>query len=140
MKTRPSVLDVGQCDMDHGAIAAMLHRAFGAKVDRAHGAADACAAFNSGRYDLILVNRIFDRDGDQGLDLVRRLKANAGSAHVPVMLVSNFADAQQAAVAAGAVTGFGKAALDARETIELLRRHLGACVPTAGTHDAQTSV
>ena len=37
------------------------------------------------------------------------------------MLVSNYADAQQAAVAAGAIEGFGKAELGADETEEKLR-------------------
>ena len=40
------------------------------------------------------------------------------------MIVSNFEDAQKTAVEAGAVQGFGKAALDSDETKELLAKYL----------------
>ena len=56
--------------------------------------------------DLLLVNREpvgFDREG---LDLVRELCG--GESNVKVMLVSDYADAQNDAVAAGALPGFGK--------------------------------
>lgn len=56
--------------------------------------------------DLILVNRILDGryEEEQGLGLIRR----AVERGVPVMMISNYADAQAAAVQAGAVPGFGK--------------------------------
>ena len=44
---------------------------------------------------------------------------------IPVMLVSNFADWQEKAVAAGAQYGFGKAALNAPETLSRLSEVLG---------------
>jgi hypothetical protein len=44
---------------------------------------------------------------------------------MPVMLVSNFEDAQQQAIKAGAERGFGKGALTAASTEELLKTHLG---------------
>ena len=40
------------------------------------------------------------------------------------MVVSNFEDAQKTAVEAGAVQGFGKAALESNETKELLAQYL----------------
>ena len=40
------------------------------------------------------------------------------------MMVSNYADAQDKAVADGAVSGFGKAALDDPATVELLGTYL----------------
>jgi len=43
---------------------------------------------------------------------------------VPVMLVSNFADAQAQAVESGALPGFGKAALNAPETLARLKEQL----------------
>lgn len=120
----PRVLDVGQCDMDHGAIAGMLQREFGAAVDRADTADEALAAIRQEQYDLVLVNRIFDHDGSEGLGLIQRLKADEKRATVPVMLVSNYEEAQDQAVAGGAVRGFGKAVVEAPETIKALAAHL----------------
>src|SRR5688572_5220575 len=104
MTTR-RVLSVGQCDLDHGNISRELRGRYGCEVVRAHTADDALAQLKGGSFDLVLVNRIFDADGGSGLELVRQVRG------APVMLVSNFDDAQAQAVAAGAVPGFGKAAL-----------------------------
>lgn len=41
------------------------------------------------------------------------------------MLVSNFSDAQEQAVASGAVRGFGKAGLQAPSIVDLLKPFLG---------------
>ena len=58
---------------------------------------------------LLLVNRVLDGRfdvGGSGIELIKSItsKADAG----PTMLVSNYADAQQEAEAAGALPGFGK--------------------------------
>lgn len=125
---KPRVLDVGQCDFDHGNISRILGARFGAVVERCHGAEDALRATAKEKYDLVLVNRIFDRDGDEGLKLIARMHSNKGPAgnHSPVMLVSNFADAQAQAVQAGAVPGFGKAALESETTMQTLNQFLSA--------------
>ncbi len=104
----PRVLDVGQCSMDHGSIARHLRSAYGADVARAHSTADALRAVRSGGFDLVLVNRVLDSDGSPGLDLIRALKADPALAEVPVMLVSNYPDAQTEAGGLGALPGFGK--------------------------------
>ena len=70
----------------------------------------------------MLVNRILDRTGEEGLDFIRDLKADPALASVPVMLVSNFADAQRQAVELGARPGFGKDAIGRPETVTALRR------------------
>ena len=49
---------------------------------------------------------------------------DAALAALPVMLVSNYPDAQQEAQAAGAVPGFGKAQVSSPETLDLLRTYL----------------
>jgi len=41
---------------------------------------------------------------------------------VPIMLVSDYEEAQDAAVASGALRGFGKSQLYEPQTIELIRR------------------
>jgi two-component system chemotaxis response regulator CheY len=103
------VLSVGQCGYDHGSIARGLRDGFGAETVAAGSRAEAIEALKGGGYDLVLVNRVFDRDGTRGVDLVRALKADPALSSVPVMLVSNHASAQGEAVRLGAVEGFGKA-------------------------------
>lgn len=128
------VLDVGQCDMDHGNITQLLTTAFGAAVDRAHSAKEAIEALTSTEYDLVLVNRVFDADGFEGLGFIQQTQEETATRTVPVMLVSNFDDAQDSAVALGAVRGFGKADLHENATIELLTAALRTAKQAA--HDA----
>ena len=118
------ILDVGQCDMDGSRMATLWKKQWGATVDRCHLAEDALKLASKSDYSLILVNRILDADNSSGLDLIRDLIKTGTSA--PVMLVSNFPEAQQAAVALGAVQGFGKADLNKSGTIELVQRALNA--------------
>jgi CheY-like chemotaxis protein len=118
------VLDVGNCAMDHGAISALLAAQFGAQVEQAHGPEDALELLRRERYDLVLVNRMLDRDGSEGLELIRQIKADAELAKTPCMLITNFPEHQAAAVAAGAERGFGKKCLADPETVERLRKFL----------------
>lgn len=124
--TPPRVLDVGQCDMDHGNISRLLKDNFGALVDRAKGIDQVMYMTGFYDYDLVLVNRIFDADGSEGQDLIRRMKESDDLRDIPVMLISNYVESQESAVQAGAVMGFGKDALDAPETVSLLAAHLGS--------------
>lgn len=118
------VLDVGQCGFDHGSIDRLVRGAFDAETVPAHSINDALEQLRGGRFDLVLVNRKLDHDYSDGLDVVRAVKADAGLSSMPVMLVSNLPEAQQAAVAAGAELGFGKAELGDSQTVEKLRRFL----------------
>lgn len=122
--TKPRVLDVGQCDLDHGNITRMLKAEFDASVDRARDVTQVNHLLDFYEYDLILVNRLFDANGSPGQDLIDELKSTGQQA--PIMLVSNFEDAQATAQQSGAVPGFGKASLDAPETVELLGTYLRA--------------
>jgi len=114
------ILSVGQCAMDHGTIRHFL-RSHIDDVDvlEASSEADALAILTAKPCDLVLVNRVLDRDRSSGLDIIRRLKADGRFADLPVMMVSNYADAQTKAEAAGALPGFGKSELDdeARERV-----------------------
>jgi len=120
------VLDIGQCNHDHGLITRLL-AGFGAHVDRVQGLEEAKRALRKARYDLVLVNRQLDADGSPGVDVVRAIRSDADPAlsAVPVMLVSNFPEAQEEAVSAGAALGFGKAELDAPQTKSRLAAILG---------------
>lgn len=119
-RPQPRVLDVGQCDFDHARISRMLADGFNARVDRAHDADAAREAVTSGAYDLVLINRLLDVDGSEGTSLIQRLLADDATRDTPVMLVSNYPDAQEDAERLGAEPGFGKDALDDTATLELL--------------------
>ena len=118
------VLSVGQCGADHAAIGWLLRGEFGAEVVPADSAESAIAALRDNKYDLVLVNRVFDRGGS-GLDFITRIKDDDEFKAVPVMLVSNYEDAQQQATARGALLGFGKAALNEPATHRRLAEVLG---------------
>ncbi len=73
----------------------------------------ALTSLRAGEFDLVLVNRIFDGDGSKGIELIRAIKADPHLARTPVMLVSNYAEAQAEAKELGALPGFGKGDLGA---------------------------
>lgn len=119
------VLSVGQCGADDAGMRRMFGNQLGADVTTADTAEEALAALRGGAFDLVVVNRVLDYDGSSGVDLVGRIKADPALAAVPVMLVSNYDDAQREAVAKGALPGFGKAALGQPHTLARLRAVLG---------------
>jgi CheY-like chemotaxis protein len=121
-----AMIDCGNCVPDFTAIESMIHRHFPTvNVLRTHGIDDTLALLRTQPIALITVNRKLDADYSDGLDVIKALKADPDFAHIPVMLVSNYPEAQAEAMAAGAVQGFGKLALwdDALRT--LLAEYLG---------------
>ena len=115
------VLSVGQCAADHGSISRTVGRQFDAEVVPVDTAAEALALLRQEPFDLVLVNRVLDADGSSGTGLIRQVKGEDALRQVPIMLVSNYDDAQQEAVAAGALPGFGKAALGQPQALGRLR-------------------
>jgi ActR/RegA family two-component response regulator len=75
--------------------------------------------------DLLLFNRTLDFGFDdyEGVAVIRKLRPHYPG--VKMMLVSNYADAQAAAVAEGALPGFGKRELNTPRVSELIREALG---------------
>jgi two-component system chemotaxis response regulator CheY len=122
--TTKRVLSVGQCGADHYGISSTLRQAFGADVEQASTLDEAIEAMRQEPFDLVLVNRIFDADGDSGVELIRRVKADEALRAVPVLLVSNYADAQREAQEAGAEPGFGKSSLGRPEMLDRVRPFL----------------
>ncbi len=120
-----NILDVGNCDPDHGSICRLLQNNFDVNVVRTHGMDDAIAALGERTFDLILVNRLMDRDGASGLAIIERIKGDSEFGSTPVMMITNFAEHQEYAAAAGAEAGFGKAELGDAATLERLRPFLG---------------
>ena len=119
------VLDVGNCGFDHAAIRRVIEGHFDAQVDQADQTTDALQLLGCHDYALILVNRKLDCDYSDGLRVIRAIKDRPEYAHLPVMMITNFAEHQAAATAAGAVEGFGKNSLEDIETIDRLAAFLG---------------
>ena len=122
---RAKVLDVGQCNPDHAMLKALVQRYFEADVDRVMFVEEALQAMRGQRYHLVMVNRLIFEDGSDGTELIRRARQTSELADVPIMLISNHAEAQQRALAAGGVEGFGKD--DLRK--DLPRTRLSAYLP-----------
>jgi len=112
------ILDVGQCGFDGPRMARLWSEALEAEVQNAETGEEAAELLADQDYDLVLVNRVLAADRSSGLDVIERLRAQ--NARVPIMLVSDLPEAQDAAVALGAVRGFGKAHLGERSTLELV--------------------
>ena len=123
------VLNVGNCSYDHGTIERLIVSHFDADVVAASSHDEALAMLRRDRFDLTLVNRKLAYDNTDGVELIEKIKADPQLSGCPVMLLSNYPEAQQAAAAAGAEPGFGKAQLDRRETVEKLARFLREQVP-----------
>lgn len=118
------VLVAGNCAKDHRAIQSLLEQHFCAVVERADTCADVEQALAGARYGLVLVNREFFADGSDGVALIGKIRCDTRLDQTPAMLISNFAEAQEAAIASGAAAGFGKAAMTAPETIKRLAQYL----------------
>ena len=115
------VLSVGQCSADDARIARVLAVEADAHLDRAFSMEEARQKLAARPYDLVLVNRMFE-NGQAGLELISEIDGMENGP--PAMLVSDYPDAQAAAVAAGALPGFGKSALSSPEVAQLLRQTL----------------
>ncbi|MEE8450599.1 MAG: response regulator [Thermoguttaceae bacterium] len=122
---KKTVLGVGNCSFDHGNVEALILEHFDAEMVAASLKDEAMERLRSGSFDLVLVNRKLTQDSSDGLELIERIKADPQLAETPVMLLSNYPEAQKAALAAGAEPGFGKAELGRPETVERLGRFLG---------------
>jgi hypothetical protein len=104
----PLVLLIGQCVPDSMLLSRYVRRfAPGAKIERINN--DEALNKVKNQSALLLVNRVLDGsfDDDSGLKVVAAAIDGPG---VP-LLISNHEDAQQQAVALGALHGFGKAQL-----------------------------
>ena len=116
-------MSVGQCGFDHSSISRYLTEEFAATVDAADTRFEALQALERQPYHLVLVNRVLDSDGSSGQLVIEAILGLDNAP--PVMLVSNYADAQQQAETAGAQPGFGKSSLRTPETRARLSAVLG---------------
>lgn len=120
---------VGHCGPDSFALRSAAGRAVpGAGIVFANDARAAEVEFE--KADLLLVNRVLDGEFEsvEGVGLIRALVSRpvrAGARRAAVMLVSNFAEAQKDAVAAGAGPGFGKKEMNSERVRGLIRAAVG---------------
>jgi CheY-like chemotaxis protein len=114
------ILDIGQCGPDHATIRSYLTRHFDCDVVQVDDASGAFAQLKAGQFDLVLVNRKLDIDYSDGIEIIRSLKSDSAIASVPVMLITNYPEHQDAAVEAGAIRGFGKLEFNKPETRDRL--------------------
>lgn len=120
------VLDVGNCDMDHGNLRRLVEGHFDAQLVRCHTQAAALSALREAPAALVLVNRQLDHDLTEGVDVIRAIKADPALAATPCMMLTNFPEHRQAAMAVGGEPSFGKRDLGSPETKALLAKYLGS--------------
>jgi two-component system chemotaxis response regulator CheY len=117
-----TILLVGHCGVDGPRLQTELSTNLpDVQVTRVNSTGDLNRCCDEGP-DLLLVNREpvgFDEDG---LDIVRKVR----QAHpeCKVMLVSDYPEAQQEAVTAGALPGFGKSQMGSRKLTETVKQAL----------------
>ncbi len=120
-----TVVDCGNCGPDFSSLRQMLKSSFNVKVIQTHGAKDTLEVLKGHEVALVTVNRKLDRDYTDGLEVIRTLKSDPEVSSVPVMLITNYDEHQQEAVAEGAIPGFGKLSMSTPETHERLKAVLG---------------
>lgn len=126
MTAKKRVLDVGNCGPDHSSIQRMLTSAFEVEVLQTHGPEDTLATLRNTPVDLVLINRKLDQDYSDGTEILKAIKQDPSLQAVPVMIITNYAEHQDAAEALGALRGFGKLELRSPETHAKLAAVLGA--------------
>jgi two-component system chemotaxis response regulator CheY len=102
----------------------MLTSGYDVQVLRAAQLTDALQVLSSNAVDLILINRKLDIDYSDGTEILKQLKQDGQFRHIPVMIVTNYPEHQQAAVAEGAEFGFGKLQYKEAATHERLGKFL----------------
>ena len=111
--SQKTVLSVGQCGPDHASLSGFLKQ-FNVRIISADLPVDTLEILGREQVDLVLINRKLDRDYSDGMNILRLIKEDDQISQVPVMIVSNFEDAQQASVNAGGLYGIGKSELSTK--------------------------
>ena len=129
--TRPQkkVLAAGNCDFDHKKLVKLLQSfsqsdADSITVQRATTATEVFDLLRGQNFDLVLLNRVFDRDQAEAIKIIPEIVRMYPQ--TPVILISNFAEARQQAEAEGGRPGFGKADFHSGKALAVLRPYLDA--------------
>jgi DNA-binding NarL/FixJ family response regulator len=116
---------VGHCGPDSSYLRMAVSKAVrDAKVVAADDDSELKQLLSDG-VDLLLFNRILDYGfrSDEGVDVIRQLRTE--HPNVKMMLVSNYEEAQEAAIEAGALPGFGKREIGTPRVTQVIRDALG---------------
>ncbi|MEM1026878.1 MAG: hypothetical protein AAGJ38_02235 [Planctomycetota bacterium] len=119
-----TVVLVGHCGFDSGGLTRVIRHAIpGANVESTHGLEE-LERYADDRA-LLLINRIPEGTfgGRDGIALIKHLTERGGDieAKPRAMLISNYADSQASAEAAGAFPGFGKSEMGTDKARQRLR-------------------
>ena len=136
-KQGPKIALVGHCGPDSSYLRMVAAKAAkDVQVLSADDAEELKRILDDG-VDLLLLNRQLDYGFDEreGVDLIRKL--NGRYPRTKLMLVSNYPESQAAAVAAGALPGFGKRDLRSPHVVAMLGDALRAATADAA---ATTSI
>lgn len=118
-----SVILVGHCGIDGPRLQREIGAALpGTDVVRVNSAADLSRHIEGGA-DLFLVNREPVGFDEEGLDLIREI--HQANPDLKVMLVSDYPEAQDEALKAGALPGFGKSELGSDSYTDKIKQTLG---------------
>lgn len=118
------LLDCGNCQPDFQSMKRLVQQAFHAEAIQTNALDDTLSVLRERHVDLVTINRKLDCDYSDGIKVAEAIKADPELCHIPVMLITNFEDHQDAAVKAGCERGFGKLAMAAPSTRDLLRPFL----------------
>lgn len=123
-----TIVLVGHCGPDSSYLRMTVQKAArDVKILMADDDSELKAVLEQG-VELLLFNRElgYGFAESMGVDVIRRLRAE--HPNLKMMLVSNYAEAQAAAVANGALPGFGKREIGSARVVELLKGALQSSV------------
>jgi two-component system chemotaxis response regulator CheY len=121
-----TVLLVGHCGPDSSYLRMIVKKALGdVSIVAADDSRELTHALETTEPNLVLFNRElgYGFDPNTGVEAISTLRSSYPE--LKMILVSNYPDAQQAAVAAGALPGFGKRELGTPRVQQVLREAIG---------------
>ncbi|NUM41581.1 MAG: response regulator [Leptospiraceae bacterium] len=118
------VMSVGQCNPDHSTLKNFFERKFDCEITRIDTTQEALIELKKSKYDLVLVNRKIDADYTDGIILIQEMKREQSISDIPVMMISNYPEAQEESIQNGGTLGFGKLEYGKEETMEKLKKIL----------------
>lgn len=122
------VVLVGHCGADSSYLKLSVRQADPeADAVIAHSAEELKQHLDAG-VELVLFNRQLDYgfSSYEGVDVIRDIRKSHPNAKL--MMITNYPEAQAAAIAAGALPGFGKRELGSQRVKDLLKQTLGSTV------------
>jgi two-component system chemotaxis response regulator CheY len=121
-----TVLLVGHCGPDSSYLRMIVKKAAGdVSIISADDSRELTQALETSNPDLVLLNRELGYGFDPGTGVETIAILSRAQPNLKTMLVTNYPDVQQAAVAAGALPGFGKRELGTPRVLQVLREALG---------------